>query len=88
MFACKMIFICQLGTFTLDVSVNKDAGMSYLRDAAGKRNLSGLSVCLVVCLSVNPYISYTRHYYSLQYAKNQQALRQIGRKRSLAKTKS
>ena len=45
-------------------------------------------VCLSVCLSVNTYISYTRHYYSQQYAKNQPVLRQIGPQRSLAKTKS
>ena len=32
------------------------------------------SVCLSVCLSENTYISYTRHYYSLQYAKNKHKL--------------
>ena len=38
---------------------------------------ASMSVCLSVCLSVNTYISYTRHYYDLQYVRNQQVLRQI-----------
>ena len=43
MFECKkMIFICQLATFTLNVPVNKDAGISNLRCAA-ERNSSSLS---------------------------------------------
>ena len=49
---------------------------------------SGKSASHRLYLFTNTYISYTRHYYSLQYARNRQVLRQIGPKRFVAKAKS